>query len=205
MKNKFDAALLDVSGATHASFEAKQNHKDDMKIVLSTLAFCLASTYPYATPASESIVGTHSLAMGKPGNGLEIVLECTKETTCTFTSISRSDKSPLKDIQTLNNVRPVEKLIFATNALKYAIDHQSQTPRFPDAIESMNRLRPVLLTNPSISKCWDLNYPSPEHMLACTLSNTPIDSPSIFLFATLMANCDDVFCRYVINPMSRTK
>jgi hypothetical protein len=205
MKNKFDAALLDASGATHASFEAKRCRKNHLKIVLPILAIFLASTYAYATPASETIVGTFSLAMGKSGNSLEIVLECTTETTCTFTSMSKSDKSPLKDIQTLNNVRPVEKLIYATNALKYAIDHQSQTPRFPDAIESMNRLRPVLLTNPSISKCWDLNYPSPEHMLACTLSNTPIDSPSIFLFATLMANCDDVFCRYVINPMSRIK
>jgi hypothetical protein len=176
-----------------------------MKLVSSIFASLLVSTSAYSAPGAESIVGTYKLEMGKPGNSLEIILECTEETKCTITTISKSDKSPFKEVQVLNNVLPVKNLIYATNALKYAIDHQTQSPRFPDAIESMSRLRPVLSTNPSISKCWDLNYPSPEYMLACTLSNTPAHSPPIFLFGTLMTNCDDVFCRYLITPMSRAK
>ncbi|SNT19130.1 hypothetical protein SAMN06265795_11687 [Noviherbaspirillum humi] len=168
-------------------------------------AFLVTFTSANGAPATDSIIGTHKAEMGKPGNTVEISLVCEEETKCTLASVLKSGDRVLTDRQDLNKVRNVENLQFASNALKYAIDHQNQTPRSPDAIEAMNQLRPILSANPSVHNCWDLNYPTAEYMLACSLSGVPADAPSIYLFGTLLANCNDVFCRYIIVPMSRTK
>ncbi|HJW54093.1 MAG TPA: hypothetical protein VJ577_02365 [Burkholderiaceae bacterium] len=128
-------------------------HKKYMKRTSSFFAFLLVSASACSASVADNIVGAYMLEIGKPGNSLEIILECKEETECTFTSISKAEKSPFKEVQILKNVRPVDNLTYASNALKYAIDHQTQSPRFPDAIESMSRLRPVLSTNPSISRC----------------------------------------------------
>lgn len=170
-------------------------------LVIVSLCVCAAA---HSEPANDNIVGAFELKMGKPGNSATIRLECESESSCTFTTISQwKSNPPTQDKQVLRKVRPVENLIYATNALKYAIDQQSRTIKNEEYAESMSKLRPVLSSNPSISKCWDLNYPSPEYMLACTLTNAPPDTPSIYLFGTLLANCGEAFCRYVINPMSR--
>ena len=176
-----------------------------MKPFTATSAALLICSAAHGAPNAESIVGAYELKLGKPGNSVEMVLECSSETTCTFTTASQSGKNSYKDVQTLKKVVPVQNLIYAQNALKYAISQQSQTIKNEEYAESMSRLRPVLSSNPSIAKCWDLNYPSPEYMLACKLANTSADSAPIYLFGTLMANCGEAFCRYVINPMVRIK
>ena len=171
--------------------------------ILISLCIC-ASAHSEST--NDNIAGTFEAKMGKPGNSLTILLECESEFSCTFSAISQwKNNPPLQDKQVLRKVRPVENLIYAKNALKYAMDQQYRTIKNEEYAESMSKLRPVFSSNPSISKCWDLNYPSPDYMLACTFTNAPPDSPSIYLFGTLLANCGDAFCRYVINPMSRVK
>jgi hypothetical protein len=100
-------------------------------------------------------------------------------------------------------VQPVANLTYASNALNYAIQWRDRPISNEEYAESIRRLRPVLSADPAISKCWDLGYPSPDYMLVCTLSNAPDGSPPIYLFSTLLANCGEAFCRFVINPMHR--
>lgn len=172
-------------------------------LVLIALSLCASA---HADLSNDGIVGTFELKMGKPDNSLVIQLECESESSCTFTTVSLwKGNPPRQDKQVLRKVRPVENLILATNALKYALGQQSRTIKNEEYAESMNRLRPVFSSNPSIAKCWDLNYPSPDYMLACTLADVSPDSPPIYLFGTLLANCGEAFCRYVINPMLRVK
>jgi hypothetical protein len=102
-------------------------------------------------------------------------------------------------------VRPASNLPQASSALRYATEQRSQTIDNPELALPMALLRPTLASNPSIAKCWDLNYPEPEYMLACTLSGAPAGSPPLYLFATLMANCGEGFCRYIIYPLSLVK
>jgi hypothetical protein len=175
-----------------------------MKYTLPALiALCLSAS-AYGEPASDSIVGKFELKTGNPDNSLEIHLECESETRCTFWTISQwKSNPPHQDRRALSKVRRVENLTTAINALNYAVGHQSLIIKNQEFAESMSKLRPVLSSGPSISKCWDLDYPSPEYLLVCTLANTPPDSPPIYLFGTLLANCGEGFCRYVINPMSR--
>ena len=160
----------------------------------------------HADPTNDSILGTYELKMGKPGNSITIRLDCENESNCNFTTISQwKNNPPVQDKQALRNVRPVVNLNQATNALKYAIKQQGHHFKNEEYAESMSKLRPVLSSNPTIDKCWDLNFPEPEYMLICTLTNAPAESPPIYLFGTLMASCGEAFCRYVINPMSRIK
>jgi len=118
----------------------------------------------YAAPPAESIVGAYKFETEEPGNCFEVILECADETKCTFTTILKSGQNPSKYVLVLNSVRPVENLSYAANALKYAIDHQTQPSKI--SAEAMRQLEPALSTSPSISKCWDLNHPFPEFMLA---------------------------------------
>jgi hypothetical protein len=153
---------------------------------------------------SDSLAGTYKMELGPSGKGFEMVLACETESQCTLTSVSHGQQYPFKNEQVLNSVRPVADLTIASNALTFAIQHQGQTPKQKDAIDAMRQLRPILASNPRISGCWDLNSPVSEYTLACKLADTPTDSPPLYLFTTLMAACNDVFCRYLITPMWRT-
>lgn len=177
-----------------------------MKRTLLTLIALGVCTSAHPEPTNDGIVGAYELMMGKLGNSVMIRLECESESSCTFTTISQwKNNPPTQDKQSLRKIRPVKNLIYATNALKYAINQQANSFKNEEYAELMSRLRPVFSSNPSISKCWDLNYPEPEYMLACTLTDAPSDSPPIYLFATLLSNCGEAFCRYIINPMPRLK
>lgn len=105
----------------------------------------------------------------------------------------------------LKDVRSVGNLAQARNALKHAIKHQEQTSRFRGAEDAMSHLRPFLSDNPDVAQCWDLNSPSPDYTLACTFTGSSTEASRVFLFTTLMASCTDVFCRYLIYPMSQVK
>jgi len=169
----------------------------------ATLLLCLVA---HSASAAEPIVGTFEVKLGTPANSAEIRLECVSESRCTFTYIAKvGNEPPAVEKKTLNDVRPVDKLTQAAGALKYAISQRSEEIRHEEYAEVMSRLRPILATNPTVAKCWDLNYTSPDYMLACTLTGAPPASPPLYLFGTLMANCGEAFCRFVIYPMSRVK
>ena len=173
--------------------------------VLALLAFSLSAS-AFADLSSDGLIGKFELKMGRSDNSLVVQLECESESNCTLTSVAQWKRDPPRtDKQVLREVVPVKNLVYATNALKYAIDQQSRTIKNEEYSQSMSRLRPIFSSNPSIAKCWDLNYPSPDYMLACTLTDVPPEGPPIYLFGTLLANCGEAFCRYVINPMTRVR
>lgn len=175
-----------------------------MKLLPLVTTTVLLSACAHTNTAPESIVGTHKSEMGKPGDNIEMSLACEGETNCTFTTLINGVRGPYS-VEVLKRVKPVIDLTEAKYALNHAIEHQGEAPRTRDNTEAMNRLRPTLSTKPSVSKCWDLGYPEPSYMLVCTLSNTPAQSAPLFLFTTLMDNCHDVFCRYLILPMHPSK
>ena len=167
------------------------------------LFLCLAA---HSAGAAEPIVGAFEVKLGKPANSAELRLECVSESSCIFTYIAKTgNEPPAMEKKVLNNVRPVSELTQAEGALKYAIGQRALEIRHEEYSEVMRRLRPVLAANPSVAKCWDLNYSSPDYLLACTLSGAPPGSPPLYLFGTLLASCGEAFCRFVIYPMSRVK
>lgn len=175
---------------------------------MKTAAFLAASLLccgAWGSPDADSLFGAYELKLGKPGKQVEIGLVCGSETACTMTTHVQSGANVVKDVRPLRGIVPVENLVHANNALQYAIRQQSETIRNEEYAESMDRLRPVLSSNPTVAKCWDLNYPAPEYLLACKLSDTPEGSPPLYLFGTLVSNCGEAFCRYVINPMLPVK
>jgi hypothetical protein len=177
--------------------------KGSMRIRLF-LAVFFACSLAHATENSGTIVGAFEATLTNEAGSLRLHFECETESLCKLTTESQSGKRPpTKDVQVLNKIRPVEKLTEAAYALRYAIDKRSSQSRSGEYAELMRRLGPVLSSNPSLGRCWDLTYPTPGYSLACTLANAPAESPPVYLFFTLMANCGDVFCRYVIYPLSR--
>lgn len=159
-----------------------------------------------AHAADESIVGSFASKMGKPGNSLELHLKCESESSCTLTSVMQwRNDPPLQEQQALTKVRAVEDLTEARGALQYAIGQRARSIKNEEFAETMDRLRPVLAANPVIAKCWDLNDPAPQYTLVCTFSNVPPGSSALYLFGTLMADCGEAFCRYVIHPMDRVR
>lgn len=177
-----------------------------MKHVLSVLAAFFLCASAQAQSATGSIVGRHQLMMGQADNGVEMRLDCESESSCelVFTAHWKGNP-PTQHRQTLRNVHPAEDLTGAEQALRYAVDQRARPIRIPEFAVLINKLQPVLSSNPSISKCWDLNYTSPGYMLACTFADSTPDSPSVYLFATFAANCGEAFCKYLIYPLSPVK
>jgi len=175
-----------------------------MRIVFRLLLALLICPPTYAVADGAAVIGTFELKLGTPDNSVTLHLQCKSESNCVLISTTqRNGAPPGQSKQILNNVRPVDNLNEAANALTYAIRQRSQPIKNREYGELMNRLQPVLSASPTIDKCWDLNYPLPGYMLACTLSPSASANTPIYLFGTLLANCGEAFCRYVISPMSR--
>jgi hypothetical protein len=156
-----------------------------------------------AQAAEPELVGKYRVKIGKPGNSMEMQLECKSETSCIFTTISQWEKDPpAKETKKLDKVSPVTELKYVSNALNYAIGQRSAKIKNDEFGLPMALLRPVLAANPTIGKCWDLNHSTETYMLVCTLDKTPKGSAPLYLFGTLMANCGEGFCGYVIYPLS---
>ena len=159
-----------------------------------------------AAIASDDIVGSYKFFGENETSSLTLLLECRSEVDCTYTNLTKSTKGPpYKETQLLKLVQPVKTIDRAASALKYAIAQKDHEFQQQDDRDLMTQLRPVFLSNPSISKCWDLNYQQPEFMLACTLSHASPNSPPLYLFAGTLSNCrpSDAFCGYAIFPMWR--
>jgi hypothetical protein len=179
--------------------------KDSMHIQLFLAGF-FACSLAHAIEKSGTIVGEFEANITNDAGSLRLHFECETESLCRLTTESQSGKRPpTKDVEILNNIRPVEKLAEAEYALRHAIDKRSSQSRSGEYTELMRRLGPVFSSNPVLGRCWDLTYPTPGYSLACTLANGPVENPPVYLFFTLMANCGDVFCRYVIFPLSRSR
>ena len=198
----------------HLSADAFQLHGSAISLVGSVAGLAkdadpvlaLKQKIANASRGGAAIVGAFRAALGNAADSVEIQLECESESSCVLTTTSRSaGESPRVERKALNSVRPQEDLTDASTALAYAIEQKSAEIRNDEYLQIMTRLRPVLEAHPRIGKCWDLNYSSPDYMLACTLDNAPAGSPPIYLFGTLLANCGDAFCRFVIYPMSKVR
>ena len=159
-----------------------------------------------ARVAAISIVGKYELATKKQSSTQSLQLACDSETSCVLTTVlDASDGPRVQDRQMLKKVREVGVPVHARNALHHAILERNKVIKNEEFAETMNHLRPIRSRNPSISKCWDLNYPSLDYMLACKLSIGNAELPEMYLFGTLLSNCGEAFCRYVINPMTPVK
>jgi len=198
----------------HLSAEAFQLHGSTLSLVGSVAGLAkdadpiraLKQKMANGSRAGAAIVGAFRAALGNAADSVEIQLECESESSCVLTTTSRSaGESPTVERKALKNVRPVENVTDASNALEYAIEQKSAEIRNEEYLQIMTRLRPVLEAHPRIGKCWDLNYTSPDYMLVCTLASAPAGSPPIYLFGTLLANCGEAFCRFVIYPLSKAR
>jgi hypothetical protein len=167
------------------------------------ISFFLCSSL-YAAPSSETIIGSFETSMGPFDNRLTIRLVCRTETSCKYTNISkRGSARPFEEIRLFENVRPLENLTFASNALKYAIDQKDREIKNPHFAVMLQELSPALAANPKIAKCWNLSHPESRYMLACTLDEVPEGSAPLYLFASLLASCSEAFCGYIIMPLDR--
>lgn len=177
-----------------------------MKKSLIIPLLALTPIFAHSEPANEAIIGSFEIKMSNPGNSLYIQLDCKSDVSCTLTTTSQQGSNqPTTDKQSLNQITHLQNLTEANYALKYAIEQQSNTIKSKEFSEPMEKLRPVLSTNPSIEKCWDLNYPSPTYMLACSLNGNSSNKYNLYLFGALLSNCGEAYCRYVIYPMTRLK
>ena len=155
---------------------------------------------------AQELVGAFQITIGNSASSVELRLECESESTCVFMTISQQGSgSPVHDINMLGKVRPVDDLARASNALKYAVEQRSRRIQNPEFADLMKRLGPVMSGAPIVKKCWDLNYNSPAYLLACAIPDRSAGRTSLYLFATLTADCGEAFCRYIIYPMTRVK
>lgn len=152
---------------------------------------------------NSSIVGDFKNITSSKNSSIELRLNCTSESQCELTTISISEKhGKSSHIDNLENIEPAKNLKIAQNALHHAINNQSTGITMQQKL-LMEKLKPSLKNNPSVNKCWDLNYPTPEYSLACTFTNTKSNESPIFLFFTTLSRCNGAFCRYIIYPMQR--
>lgn len=175
-----------------------------MKLSAVLFTYLCIFIFPPCNASAQEIVGAFEIKLGGAANSNELRLECDRALNCKFTTTSQQGSRPAsQDVQILEEVRRVENIAQASNALKYAIEQRARSIQQIEFAELLTRLGPVLSNEPSVEKCWDLNYPSPTYLLACTVSDATEKGSPIYLFATLMATCGEAFCRYIIYPMAR--
>src|SRR6185295_4999491 len=179
-----------------------------MKIVqraarIAAAAVLLAAVSP---AAAQSLIGTFQTTLANEVQSATLQLLCKSEKSCVFTYTSQETGGEPNSERKSLNVQPLKDRREVDGAFGYALDHKGEEiVDNTEFIEIMKQLRPILDDGPAIGKCWDLNYVEPTYMVACYVSQKSSKRPTLFLFGTLMADCGEAFCRYIIYPMQRVK
>jgi hypothetical protein len=152
--------------------------------------------------AAAPFVGTLGFHAGSPGNSTDVVFNCESEQRCqVLTTIDHAGKQTTStDLVTKITDGDISA---PQGALDYAVSQRNAAITNAEYIDAMNLLRPILSSNPKVSRCWDLNWPTPTYTLLCTFSGTATGPPVVYAFFALVANCRQAFCGYVIFPLTR--
>jgi len=161
---------------------------------------CAAGVAQAATVAP--IVGTFGFHVGKPGNSNDTVIDCESEQRCQVISTLDYAGKQTTSTDRITKITPGD-IATPQGALDYAVEQRNAVITNPEYVDAMNLLRPVLATHPKVSRCWDLNWPTPSYTLLCTFVGDKATLPVVYAFFSLVANCRQAFCGYVIFPLTR--
>jgi hypothetical protein len=167
-------------------------------VVLSLLCFAPVVQGAVVAP----FVGSFGFHMGSTGNSSDTVIACESEQKCRILTIIDYEGKRTTSTNQVTKITAAD-ITAPQGALDYAIGQRSAVITNKDYVDAMNLLRPVLSRRPKVSRCWDLNWPTPAYTLLCTFSGDGATPPIVYAFFELAANCRQAFCGYVIFPLAR--
>lgn len=177
------------------------------RLSLLVLLATIVTLPAFANPSIDIPAGIYSFHVGNADNGVDSELTCMARSTCTLKSTMTLDSPPVIESHPLRGVTRLNQVPQGViGALEAAVGERDKPVVPPDMAELMAKLRPMLAAQPQITGCWDLNDPTPDISLACTIREGHAGPARLYMFYALVADCHEGmgFCMYVIVPLKWT-
>lgn len=162
------------------------------------VAFLLSSAVALANPLPE---GIYAGKIEFDQSSMEMALDCAREECQLDTTFITRGGAPDRISEPLTEITPVENLDEAQFALEYARSQKSARISKREFSELIQHLQPLLNSNLDFEKCFDVHYGGESYSLVCSTAKSAWEKPSLFYLGSLLANCGEGFCRYVIYPL----
>jgi len=160
--------------------------------------FALVSTAALANPLPE---GTYAGKIEFDQSSMEMKLVCAQEECQLNTVFVTRGGRPDQNSEPLTEITPVENLDEAQFALEYARSQRSARISKREFSELIQHLQPLLKSDLNFEQCFDVHYGGDAYSLVCNTAKSAWEKPSLLYLGSLLANCGEGFCRYVIYPL----
>lgn len=157
-----------------------------------------------ASPAADIPPGTYRWHIAAPDGDIVSELVCDARSGCTETATIPTVNGPQVQTHALPHVTRFDKVPPGpAGALQVAVAERDKPAQAPDLALLQKLLQPMLAARPEVTGCWDLDDPTPEVTLACTIRERGSSASRLYMFYALVADCHDGmgFCEYVIVPL----
>lgn len=158
----------------------------------------LATAAAYASPLPD---GRYVGKVQFDQSSMEMALSCAQAQCQLDTTFVTRGGQPSRAVQTLKEITPVEDLSEAQSALDYARSQKSAHIDKREFSALIQHLQPLLNTDLVFDKCYDVHVGGETYSLVCTTPKSAWEKPSVLYLGSLLANCGEGFCRYVIYPL----
>lgn len=160
--------------------------------------FLIVSTAAVANPLPD---GRYVGKIEFDQSSMEMTLHCAQEQCQLDTTFVTRGGEPNQNSQPLTEITPVADLGEAQYALDYARSQKSAKIGRREFSELIKSLQPLLISDLAMDQCFDVHYGGEKYSLVCSTGKSAWDKPSLLYLGTLMSNCGEGFCRYVIYPL----
>jgi hypothetical protein len=137
--------------------------------------------------------------------GLSLIMSCASNTSCEIDEVEDSDGKPESGQMVYHNAAPLKDTGQLQFAFDYAYEHRNQSSASAEDKALLKSLEPLFKQKSvEFNNCIDLDPDTPKYMVACKLTSSPWEKPTILFFATLLentSNCSGSFCRFMITSM----
>lgn len=169
-----------------------------LRFTTAFAAFLFVIPVAWANPLPQ---GSYTGKIEFDQSSMEMTLDCAQEDCQLHTTFVTRGGAPNQMSEPLTEITPVENLDEAQFALEYARSQKTARISRREFSELIKHLQPLLNSNLDFEKCFDVHYGGESYSLVCSTAKSAWEKPSLFYLGSLLANCGEGFCRYVIYPL----
>lgn len=168
---------------------------------ISAVVFVFSLASQAASAANPLPEGSYAGKIEFDQSSMEMRLRCGPEDCQLETAFVTRGGAPNRNSEPLTEITPVENLDEAQFALEYARSQKSARIGKREFSALIQHLQPLLNADLVFDKCYDVHYGGENYSLVCTTAKSAWEKPSVLYLGSLLANCGEGFCRYVIYPL----
>lgn len=137
----------------------------------------------------------------QPGASTPMRFHCTLDSDCSLEITGSYKGKPVYDVTKYSGVRRLKDIEQVRYSYNYARDRRAMKPTDPRHVEMLSQLEPLFSKNPEITDCINLRPEQPQYEVACKLSSSPWNTPTILYFWKTLNSCGPLFCGFEFSAL----